>query len=207
MRVLVLGTFRDSELPQSPELRDAGTVVVSPGRLRVELGGLDRSGVLALMEGVAGHPLDAIGVGLAEAVFRETDGNPFFVTEVLRHLRDIGAIHQDVAGRWVASGTLDKMALPASVRDVIGGRVVRLGPDAERVLSTAAIIGRDFDLDVLGRATRIPTDALLDILDSAAASSLVSEADDASGRYSFGHALFEHTPVRESPARPASPPP
>ncbi len=194
MRVLVLGTFRDSELPQSPELRDTlGLLWRHQGVSRVELGGLDRSGVLALMEGVAGHPLDAIGVGLAEAVFRETDGNPFFVTEVLRHLRDIGAIHQDVAGRWVASGTLDKMALPASVRDVIGGRVVRLGPDAERVLSTAAIIGRDFDLDVLGRATRIPTDALLDILDSAAASSLVSEADDAPGRYSFGHALFQHT--------------
>jgi class 3 adenylate cyclase len=194
MRVLVLGTFRDSELPQSPELRETlGTLWRHQGVSRIELGGLDSSGVRSLLEAVSRQHLDAFGLGLAEAVHRETDGNPFFVTEMLRHLRDTGAIHQNAAGRWVASGTIDRSALPESVREVIGGRVVRLGPDAERVLSTAAVIGRDFDLDVLERATRIPVDALLDILEAATTASLVQEVDDVPGRYNFGHALFQHT--------------
>ena len=194
MRVLVLGTFRDSELAQSPELRETlGTLRRHEGVSRIELGGLDISGVGSLLEAVSRQRLDAFGLGLAEAVHRETDGNPFFVTEMLRHLRDTGAIHQNAAGRWVASGTIDRSALPESVREVIGGRVVRLGPDADRVLSTAAVIGRDFDFDVLERATRIPVDALLDILEAATTASLVQEVDDVPGRYNFGHALFQHT--------------
>jgi class 3 adenylate cyclase len=193
-RVLVLGTFRDSEVSRSPDLRDTlGTLWRHQGVSRLELGGLDIAGVVSLMEATAGYALDGAAVSLAHALLGETDGNPFFVTEVLRHLRDTGAIHRNQAGRWVTDGTVDRTALPESVREVIGGRVVRLGPDAGRVLSTAAVIGRDFDLDVLGRATRIAADALLDILEAATTISLVQEVDDAPGRYIFDHALFQHT--------------
>ena len=94
---------------------------------------------------------------------------------------------------WVGTGTLDQTALPDSVREVIGGRVARLGADAERVLAAAAVIGRDFDLDVLERATRVHVDSLLDILESAATSSLVQEVDAAPGRYNFCHALVQRT--------------
>ena len=147
---------------------------------------------MSLLEAIAGHPLDDAGLGLAQAVNRETDGNPFFVGEVLRHLSDTGAIYRDPSGRWVAEGSVEKMALPDSVREVIGGRVVRLGKDAERLLSVAAVIGRDFDLDLLGRSTKIAEDELLDVLDAAAAVALVREVPD-TGRYSFAHALIQHT--------------
>ena len=73
------------------------------------------------------------------------------------------------------------MALPDSVREVIGARVGRLGQDAERVLSVAAVIGRDFDLDLLARATKTSEDDLLDILDAAAAAALVRELADTPG--------------------------
>ncbi len=194
MRVLVLGTFRDSQVRQAPALRETlGILWRRQGMSRIELGGLDGSGVQALMEAIARHPLDAVGVSLAEAVHRETDGNPFFVTEVLRYLRDTGAIMRDTGGRWVASGVIDASSLPDSIREVIGGRVVRLGTVAERVLETASVIGRDFDLDVLELTTRVPTDQLVDLLDEAATSSLVLEVDNAPGRYSFTHALIQHT--------------
>ena len=165
----------------------------STGVARIELTGLDDTGVIALMEAAAGHTLDDAAVGLAHAVYRETDGNPFFVSEVLRHLSETGAIYQDAAGRWVAEDTLERMALPDSVRVVIGARVGRLGPSAERVLSLAAVIGRDFDLDVLARATRTSEDELLDILDAARAASLVRELADTPGHYNFAHALIQHT--------------
>ena len=85
------------------------------------------------------------------------------------------------------------MALPDSVREVIGARVGRLGTGAERVLSMAAVIGRDFDLDLLARATKTTEDELLDILEAAAAVALVRELADAPGHYNFAHALIQHT--------------
>jgi len=194
MRVLVLATYRDSELAHADALRDTLGVMRRYGGVSgVALTGLDDSAVVSFLEAAAGHALDDAGVGLAHAVYRETDGNPFFVSEVLRHLSETGAISQDATGRWVAEDSLEKMALPDSVREVIGGRVVRLGRDAERVLSLAAVIGRDFDLDVLARTARTPEDEVLDILDAAATAALVRELSDTPGHYSFAHALIQHT--------------
>jgi hypothetical protein len=145
------------------------------------------------MEATAGYALDDAAVSLAHAVYRETDGNPFFVGEVLRHLSETGTIYQETTGRWVAVDSIGDMALPDSIREVIGARVGRLGTSAGRVLSLAAVIGRDFDLDVLARAAGISEDELLDVLDTAAAAALVRELPATPGRYSFAHALIQHT--------------
>jgi class 3 adenylate cyclase len=193
MRVLILGTYRDSELSQSHPLTDTlAALHRQRGVSRIELAGLDDSGVVALLEAAAGQSLDTAGASLAHAVYRETDGNPFFVSEVLRHLSETGAIYQDSTGRWVAENTPEQLALPDSVRVVIRARVGRLGKDAGRVLSVASVIGRDFDLDLLARATKTSEDNLLDLLDSAASVALVREIAD-TGRYSFAHALIQHT--------------
>ena len=193
MRVLILGTYRDSELSDADALLDALAALRRlEGVSRIDLAGLDDTGVMALMEAGAGQPLNDAAVGLAHAIYRETDGNPFFVSEVLRNLVETGAIGQDAEGRWVAEDSLDTAGLPDSVREVIGARVLRLGKEAGRVLSAAAVIGRDFDLDLLARATRTNEEDLLDILDAAAAVALVREVAD-SGRYSFAHALIQHT--------------
>jgi class 3 adenylate cyclase/tetratricopeptide (TPR) repeat protein len=194
MRLLVLGIFRDSELAHADALRDTlGVLRRHSDVSRIELTGLDDRGVVSFLEAAAGQTLDDAGVGLAHAVYRETDGNPFFVSEVLRHLAETGAIYQDASGQWTSEASLEQVALPDSVREVIGGRVARLGQDAERVLSMAAVIGRDFDLDVLARATKTSEDELLDILEAAAAVALVREPAEASGRYNFSHALIQHT--------------
>jgi class 3 adenylate cyclase len=193
-RVLVLGTYRDSELSQTHPLTETlAALHRQRGVSRIELAGLDDSGVVALLEAAAGQGLDDAGVDLAQAVYRETDGNPFFVSELLRHLSETGAIYQDTTGRWMAENTPEQLALPNSVRLVIGARVGRLGKEAGRLLSVASVIGRDFDLDLLARAIKTSEDDLLDILDAAASVALVREPDHASGRYSFAHALIQHT--------------
>ena len=193
MRVMIVGTYRDSELSNADSLVDALAALRRlEGISRIDLVGLDDTGVVALMEAGAGHPLDDAAVGLAHAIHRETDGNPFFVSEVLRNLVETGAIGQDAEGHWVAEDSLDTATLPDSVREVIGARVLRLGKDAGRLLSVASVIGRDFDLDLLARATKTDEDDLLDILDAAAAVALVREVAD-SGRYTFAHALVQHT--------------
>ena len=194
MRVLIVATYRDNELSRThPLVETLAALHRQSGVSRIELTGLDDTGVLALMEAAAGQAMDDAGVILAHAVHSETDGNPFFVSEVLRHLSEIGAIYQDTAGRWTAQGPPEQIALPESVRVVIGARVGRLGPAAEQVLSVAAVIGRDFDLEVLARATGITEEELLDILDAAAAIALVRELANAPGRYIFAHALIQHT--------------
>ena len=194
MRLLVLATYRDSELSQADRLRDTlGVLHRYRGVSRIDLAGLDDAAVVSFMKAAAGHDLDESGIALAHAVFLETDGNPFFVSEVLRHLNEVGAIRQDASGRWVAADAVGRMPLPDSVRDVVGGRVARLGPEAARVLSIAAVIGRDFDLDVLAEATGATEDELLDVLDAAIAVALVREVQGSPGRFTFAHALIQQT--------------
>ena len=192
LAVLVLGTYRDSSLSHAHPLLDTlATLRRQSGVKRIELTGLDDVGVVSFMEAAAGHTLDQSGVSLAHAVYHETDGNPFFVGEVLRHLSETGAIYRDNNGRWVEFDSLNDVGLPNSVREVIGARVGRMGEPAGRVLSVAAVIGRDFDLDVLARAADMSEDELLDVLDASAAAALVREAPQA-GRYNFAHALTQH---------------
>ena len=194
MRLLVVGTYRRSDLSSPHPLTEAlAALRRETGVSRIELSGLDDTGVLAYMEAAAGHDLGEDGVGLAHALYRETDGNPFFVGEVLRHLSETGAIDQDDTGRWRATADLDAMVMPDSVRLVIGSRVARLGPAVSQVLPLASVIGREFDLDLLARVTDRSEDELLDLLDDAAAVALVREVADAPGRYCFAHALIQRT--------------
>ena len=193
-RLLVVGTFRDTELSPSNPLRDLlGAFQRETTVSRIELKGFDDTGVLAFMEAAAGQRLEEAATDLARALRLETDGNPFFVGEVLRSLMETGAIYQDDRGRWTTAGEMSEMVLPNSVREVISARVGRLGPQAGRVLSMAAVIGRDFDFDLLDAVTGPGQEEVLDVLDGATGAALVREVPDVPGRYTFSHALTQHT--------------
>ena len=194
-RVLVIGTYRRSDLSEAHPLTSALVALRREhGVGEVDLIGLDDDAVVAYVEAAAGHELREPGLELAHALYRETEGNPYFVGEVLRHLYETGAIaFEGESGRWAPQGGFENMTLPESVRQVIGSRVARLGEDARRVLSFASVIGREFDLDLLAAVTERSEDSLLDILDDAASSALVREMPESPGRYTFPHALIQHT--------------
>ncbi len=193
MAVMVVGTYRDSELlhdhPLSALLADLHR---EQSVERIKLTGLNFEDVAALMEVAAGHEVDEAGRALAEQITRETAGNPFFVGEVLRHLVESGTIAQEEDGRWRVTGNLADLGLPQSVREVIGRRVERLGPDARTALSAAAVIGRDFDLELLLAVVDLSEGRLLDLLDAGVAASLLQETGRAD-RFAFTHALVEYT--------------
>ena len=194
MRLLVLGTYRDSDLVQADRLRDTlGVLHRCPGLSRINLGGLDGPAVASFIEAAAGHRLDEAGVAFARDIHLETDGNPFFVSEVLRHYSETGAITRDANGRWVTTELIRRTPVPESVRDVVAGRVARLGSEAARLLAVAAVVGRDFDLDILTAATHVSEDEALDALDAAATVALVRDVGGAPGHYRFSHALIQHT--------------
>jgi class 3 adenylate cyclase/tetratricopeptide (TPR) repeat protein len=194
MRALVVGTYRDSDLSREHPLTALlADLHREQGVERMKLTGLDGEDVLALMEAAAGHELDEDGRALAREIARETAGNPFFAGEVLRHLTESGALVQEEGGRWRLTGSLAELGLPQSVREVVGRRVARLGSDARTALSAAAVIGREFDLDLLLAVVEFPEDRLLDLLDEAVAASLLQESSERAGRFAFAHGLVEHT--------------
>ena len=192
--VMVVGTYRDSDLSRDHPLTALlATLHREQGVERIRLTGLDSEDVLALMEAAAGHELDEDGRALAREIARETAGNPFFAGELLRHLTESGAIVQGEDGRWQLVGEVAELGLPQSVREVVGHRVERLGSDARSALSTAAVIGRDFDLDLLVAVVELAETQVLDLLEQAVAASLLQENGERAGRFTFTHALVEHT--------------
>jgi len=196
LRLGVLGTFRDSEVAADDPI--SGLLAAlhrEGGSERIALRGLGDDDVLALLERLAGHDLDDAGLALRDAVLDETGGNPFFTVEVLRHLAESGAIYQDEGGRWVSDADLEAVGLPVSVREVIGRRVAALGPEFERVLALGSVIGRDFQVSLLAAAAAVDEDRLVDLCDAAVAAAVLQETEDPD-RYTFAHALIEHTLYR-----------
>jgi tetratricopeptide (TPR) repeat protein len=188
----VIGTFRESDVGTDHPLVDALALLHrESGVERVALRGLGDDELLTLLETTAGHAMAEEGVALRDALLAETDGNPFFVGEMLRHLAETGTIYLDDQGRWVASPDVRISGLPVSIREVIGRRVARLGTQTRGTLSLAAVIGRDFDVDVLARVTKLDEDTVVDLCDQAVTAAVLTEADVA-GRYTFAHALIEH---------------
>jgi class 3 adenylate cyclase/tetratricopeptide (TPR) repeat protein len=189
--LLIVGTHRDTDIdrdhPLTAVLADLRRV---DGVERLTLAGLDEAGVVAFLERAAGQSLEMMGHGLAHAVHEETEGNPFFVGEVLRHLVESGAlVRRD--DRWANARPLAEFGIPDSVREVIGRRLDRLPGAASEILTVAAVIGRDFDLAVLATLGDYDDETLLAALESAVAARLVEETGV--DGYRFAHALVRAT--------------
>ncbi len=192
-RLLLLGTYRDSDLSGAHPLTGVlADLRREEGVERLALRGLGQEDVVSLMEAAARHEMDETGVALAREIAAETDGNPFFVVEMLRHLLESGALVRVPDGRWELRQRLEALGLPQSVREVVGRRVERLGEECRTVLSSAAVIGRTFDLELLLRIARVDEDRLIDLLDAAVEASLLTELTDRAGSFTFAHNLINH---------------
>jgi class 3 adenylate cyclase len=197
MRLLVIGTYRDSDLSRTHPL----TAVLADlrreaGVERVSLHGLDDAAVETLLAAVARHELDDALVAFAHAIRRETEGNPFFIGEVIRHLVESGALFE-AGGRWTYRGEIAELGIPEGVREVIGRRLGRLSEGTNRILGLAAVIGRQFELALLAKMAETSEDAVLDALDEATAASLVTEVRSGAGQFTFRHALIRTTLYEE----------
>lgn len=194
MRMLIVGTYRDTEVDRShalaevlADLRREASVV------RFSISGLDRSAVQELVAATAGQELDGRSLELSDALHRQTSGNPFFVAEVLRHLAESGAVYRDPDGRWTSDLAADELGLPEGVRDVVGRRLSRLSAAANHVLTVGAVVGQGFDLRLLEAVADEPT-AVLDALEEAVAAGLLIGDG---GAYAFPHALVRQTILQE----------
>jgi DNA-binding SARP family transcriptional activator len=172
MRLLVVATYRDSEPSRSPLLAGVVTGLArQPDVSRLELTPLAEPDVAAILTD-AGRP-----PSLAPRVRAMTEGNPFFVGEVVR------ALGED---------DTPEAAVTPRIRDVVRWRLARLPGAAADVLTTAAVAGPEFDADIVAAAGGIGAERTLDALGAAEQARLVRPAG-ALDRFGFAHALVRQT--------------
>jgi len=104
--------------------------------------------------------IEALPEHVRELIMAKTEGNPFFVEEVIRMLIDRGGIMRSTeTGNWVVTGDIQKIEIPDTLQGVLTARIDRLPEDAKRMLQVAAVIGRRFQVKVLERVLQ-DTEAL-----------------------------------------------
>ena len=190
-RVLVLCTYRDTELTHDHPLVELVADLRRRGGVeRLSLSGLDDVGVAAIVEQASGRALDEATLALARAVYEETEGNPFFVREVLRHLAETGAVERQEGG-WTTRLPVEELGIPEGVREVVGHRLSRLSADTNQALRVAAVVGSEFELGVVQAAGDLGEETLLGAVEEAAAARVVTEVS--ATRFRFAHALVRAT--------------
>ncbi len=166
--IFIVATYRESDLGDAPSLRATlGVVARLPGVERLALRGLSVDEVAGL---IRAHGADVP----AEPVHERTEGNPFFVTELLR----LDAPTSDV---------------PLSVRDVVRRRVARLPAATRTLLDTAAVAGREFDVDLIAGVGDLPVADAMAGVEPAVDAGMLQPMLGAVGRYRFSHALVSDT--------------
>jgi class 3 adenylate cyclase/pimeloyl-ACP methyl ester carboxylesterase len=185
--LLILGAYRETELPRNhPLSRALADLRRDRAFDRLSLRGMNKGDVGALIGTRAGGDAPPAFV---QAIHEQTEGNPFFIEEVLRHLAETGAISQQ-EGRLTTDPSVAELVIPEGVKEVIGQRLSRLSNECNSVLTIASVIGREFGLDALERASDLSGDRLLDLVEEALAARVVTEVPHVVGHYGFSHALI-----------------
>jgi predicted ATPase len=155
---------------------------------------------MALATGIA--PPQAI----LEAVYRQTEGNPLFMTEVVRLLVQEDILTQEGMSKFhIFSGTTRgtvpqgsvqdmRVRIPDGVREMIGRRLNRLSEQCNQTLTIAAVMGREFRLEELAcLIDDVPQEGMRALLEEAEQERIIEGLPGVLGHYQFSHALIRET--------------
>ncbi|HET9299212.1 MAG TPA: AAA family ATPase, partial [Candidatus Polarisedimenticolaceae bacterium] len=186
-RVLFTASYREIELDRAHPL-SAALVDWNRERLTTRIA-LKRFALEQTREQLEALLCCAVSPDFAEAVQRETEGNPFFVEEVLKALIEQGSIRRE-RGDWIRD-ELVELEIPQSVKAAIGHRLDRVSPECSEVLRAAAVLGKTFEFDeLLAVAGERGEEPLLDAVDAATGAQLLVVGRD-------GSFAFTHDKIRE----------
>jgi DNA-binding SARP family transcriptional activator len=198
LKLLILLTHRDAEadLDQAGGLRDVLLDLNREGLTdSIRLSRLDREhtgNMLGTILGAQGE----ISADFANAIFSETEGNPFFIEEICKALIEAGDLYF-AGGHW-RRAEMGSISLPQNVRSAILSRVERLPQDMQEVLKVAAVIGREFDFEAIRGASELDAAALHASLERAEKAQLIYKMErDGEMIFTFAHALIPFA-LRES---------
>lgn len=179
---LALATYREVELGRDHALAN---VLVDWNRerlaTRVTLGRFGSSETAALLATMFGQ--ETVSEDFAKAVHRETEGNPFFIEEVVKALIEQGQIYRD-RNQWQRQNVED-LTIPQSIKSAVGRRLERLSTACADVLHVAAALGKTFAFTDLAGAIEGGENVALDALDEACAAQLLRPEPDE--RFAFTH--------------------
>jgi class 3 adenylate cyclase len=194
-RLLIVGTYYDVALHRRHPLAEAlAELRRGASYERIALGVLSFEETVELIEGMAEYPVGPAERAVIAALHRETEGNPFFVEEVMRHLIETGAVYWE-EGRWFFdAGATGELAVPEGVRDLIAGRLAKLSEATSEALTQAAVLGRQFGAAVLGRMAGLDEDTLLEAVEESLRAQLIVEAK---GHHGPAVYIFVQSVVRQ----------
>ena len=188
--VVIIGTYRDGYASADPALVRTLEELIRIGVRPLKLSGLSKDAVAQMLNGLSQRQAPE---RLVNVIFEESQGNPFFVEEVFRHLCDEGKVF-DAAGQFRSDIEIGETDVPENVRLVIGRRLERLGEKEQRVLAAAAVIGRSFSFRLLTEASQIDVDELFSVIEKAQQMGLIiSSAEGPDNPFTFTHELVRQT--------------
>jgi DNA-binding NarL/FixJ family response regulator len=180
-RVLLAGAFRVIGLGGEHPLHDLLAELEREGQsVRLTLGPLTPEATAALVAHLGG----AVAAPVTERIHRIADGNPFFVTQLVRHLIGTG---RDLSDERLAGAAWET---PEGIRDVIARRLARLRPETRATLEMMAVVGERLGYDVLAAASDLKSADLAIAIHEAVVSGLIREVGDG---HQFVHALIRQT--------------
>jgi DNA-binding CsgD family transcriptional regulator len=185
--LLIVGTYRSDEI--GPELRRA-LAELDRARLAYELAlaPLTRDDTAIMIQRIF-DLISPVRRELLDRLYALTEGNPFFLEELLKSLVVAGDIFF-AAGRWDHK-PIDELRIPRSVQDAVSRRLDQVSGPARQVLELAAVAGRRFDFDLLQRITGRDEAELVWLIKELISAQLVAE--ESADRYAFRHALTRQT--------------
>jgi tetratricopeptide (TPR) repeat protein len=188
--VVFIGTYRDLYLDSSPALVRTLEELIRMGIRPIKLEGLSKDAVAQMLNGLSKRPAPE---SLVSIIFDETQGNPFFVEELYRHLLEENKV-LDAEGQLRKHITIDEIGVPENVRLIVGRRLERLTENEKRVLATAAVIGRSFSFQLLLEISGIDMDELFAVIEKAQQMGIiVASAEGPERPLTFGHELVRQT--------------
>ena len=193
--VMLLGTLRDYQLDSAGPLAQTLDECTRLHLLeRVNLRGLSPSSVSDLIRTLSGQEPPA---SLVDAIYSRTDGNPFFVEELFKHIKEQGRLF-DASGKFRASFKAEDLEVPPSARLVIRRRLARLNDATVKILGTAAVIGRSFTFALFEASCGGDADLLLDSLEEAEAAGVISSSlEQREALFRFSHELIREVVLTE----------
>lgn len=200
--IMVLATYRDVEVGRTHPLSELVLQMHRDGLSeRLDLRGLEVEDVIALLERAAEHAMDDGGRAFAHALHDRTNGNPFYIEEILLDLVESGGLYLS-GDRWTSDArNPTELAIPATIRDAIGHRLARLSPASADVVTRASVLGPSFMVRDLAEILRAEEPTLVAALDEAVEAQLLADAQvPGQTAYTFAHALVREVLYDSLPA-------
>jgi len=170
--LLILGAYRDTYVdkkhPLSPVLKELNRERLLQS---VPMKRLSFDDVSEMTKRILEQ--DNVSREFCKLVYEKTRGNPFFVEEVLKSLKEEEVIYRE-KNKWKVK-EVSKIEFPETVKDVIKARISRLDDESQRVLTMASFVGKDFTFEALRGVTGVEEDELLEIMEKMLKTGLIKE--------------------------------